>query len=78
MVTSSELDSTFGALADPIRRSVLRRLANGEASVSALAVGFRISPPAFLKHIRVLEGAGLVRTRKIGRVRNCRRLTSWA
>ena len=72
MVKSSQLDSAFAALADPIRRSVLGQLRNGESTVSELATGYAISLPAFLKHVRVLEDAGLVSTRKIGRVRHCR------
>ena len=66
------LDSTFGALSDPVRRAVLARLAQGEAAVSELAADHPISLPAFLKHIRVLEGAGLLASRKEGRVRRCR------
>ncbi len=72
MVKSTQLDSAFGALADPIRRSVLGQLRNGESTVSELATEYSISLPAFLKHVRVLEDAGLVTTRKIGRVRYCR------
>lgn len=72
MVKSSQLDSAFGALADPIRRSVLGQLRKGESTVSELATGYAISLPAFLKHVRVLEDAGLVSTRKVGRVRYCR------
>jgi len=66
------LDRTFGALADPIRRDVVARLTAGEESVSALAASHRISLPAFMKHVGVLERAGLVRTVKRGRVRHCR------
>jgi DNA-binding transcriptional ArsR family regulator len=71
-MVNHSLDQTFSALADPIRRSVVTRLAAGEESVSALADGHPISLPAFLKHVRVLERAGLVRTVKRGRVRRCR------
>lgn len=65
------LDRTFGALADPIRRAVVTQLAAGGESVSGLAAAHPISLPAFMKHVRVLERAGLVRTVKRGRVRHC-------
>ena len=54
------LSLTFAALADPTRRSILARLALGEASVTELAVPFKVSQPAISKHLRVLERAGLV------------------
>lgn len=66
------LQTTFVALADPVRRAVIARLTRGEASVSSLAADHEISLPGFLKHLRVLEEAGLVSTRKEGRVRSCR------
>lgn len=72
VIYGSALDATFGALSDPVRRAVLARLAHGEAGVSELAAGHPISLPAFLKHLRVLEEAGLVASRKEGRVRRCR------
>lgn len=65
------LDHTFGALADPTRRAILARLATAEASVGDLAEPFAISLPAVSKHLRVLEGAGLIRREKDGRVRRC-------
>jgi DNA-binding transcriptional ArsR family regulator len=71
-MVNCSLDQTFSALADPIRRSVVSRLTAGEESVSGLAAGHPISLPAFMKHVRVLERAGLVRTVKRGRVRHCR------
>jgi DNA-binding transcriptional ArsR family regulator len=55
-----ELTSTFGALADPTRRAILARLAEGEASVKELAEPFPISVQAVSKHLKVLERAGLV------------------
>jgi DNA-binding transcriptional ArsR family regulator len=67
-----ELDATFAALSDPIRRGILARLAQGEASVSALAAPYDISLPAVSKHLRVLERAKLVARRKEGRVNRCR------
>ena len=58
--TASQLDLTFAALADPTRRAILARLAEGEASVNELAEPFAISQPAISRHIKVLEQAGLV------------------
>lgn len=60
MQTAPSLDSTFAALADPTRRAILARLAQGEASVAELAQPFSISQPAISKHLRVLEAAGLI------------------
>lgn len=57
-----KLDETFAALADPTRRAILKRLANGEASVSELAEPFAMSQPAISKHLKVLERAGLIST----------------
>ena len=59
-MTSAQLDATFAALADPTRRALLARLADGEASVNELAEPFDMSQPAISKHLRVLEQAGLV------------------
>lgn len=56
----SQLDLTFAALADPTRRAILARLAEGEASVNELCEPFAMSQPAISKHIKVLEQAGLV------------------
>jgi DNA-binding transcriptional ArsR family regulator len=55
------LSATFSALADPTRRAILARLAQGEASVSQLTEPFAISMPAISRHLKVLERAGLVR-----------------
>jgi DNA-binding transcriptional ArsR family regulator len=66
------LDATFGALADPTRRAILAALTRGQTSVSVLATPHRMSLPAVMKHLRVLERAGLVKQRKKGRVRHCR------
>ena len=60
MTASDRLDATFLALADPTRRAILARLAQGEASVSELAEPFAMSQPAVSKHLKVLERAGLV------------------
>jgi DNA-binding transcriptional ArsR family regulator len=65
------LDDVFQALADPTRRAVLSRLGTGPATVSELARPFDMALPSFMKHIRLLEKSGWVRTRKVGRVRTC-------
>ena len=65
------LDEAFRALADPTRRAVLSRLGTGPASISELARPFDMALPSFMKHIRLLEKSGWVRTRKVGRVRTC-------
>ena len=57
---SDRLDAVFAALADPTRRAILARLAEGEASVAELAEPFAMSQPAISKHLRTLERAGLV------------------
>jgi DNA-binding transcriptional ArsR family regulator len=65
------LDAVFQALADPTRRAVLARLGAGPASVTELAQPFDMALPSFMKHLRALEGGGLITTRKAGRVRTC-------
>lgn len=60
MQPHDELSTTFAALADPTRRAILARLADGEASVTELAAPFEMSQPAISKHLRVLERAGLI------------------
>src|SRR6266705_2986490 len=55
-----QLDATFAALADPTRRSILAKLASGEASVTELAEPFAMTQPAISKHLKVLERAGLI------------------
>ena len=62
MTPSERLDATFMALADPTRRAILARLADGEASVAELAEPFDMSQPAISKHLKVLERAGLIVT----------------
>jgi DNA-binding transcriptional ArsR family regulator len=64
----ASLDTVFSALADPTRRQILARLAEGESSVTALAEPFEISLPAISRHLKVLERAGLLARRKDGRV----------
>ena len=66
-VAPRSLDHTLLALADPTRRAILQRLADGEARVTALADPFAISLNGVSKHIRMLERAGLVRRRRAGR-----------
>jgi DNA-binding transcriptional ArsR family regulator len=70
--SAASLDATFGALADPTRRAILARLAQGEAMVTELAEPFRVSLPAISKHVRVLESAGLLEREVNGRVHRCR------
>jgi len=72
--SQTALDSTFAALSDATRRGILARLAQGETSVSELAVPYEMSLPAVSKHLRVLEQAGLVSRQKDGRVHRCRLL----
>jgi len=60
------LDAVFGALADPTRRAILARLAQGEATVMELAEPFRMTQPAISQHLKVLEEAGLVASRVDG------------
>ncbi|MBN9308592.1 MAG: helix-turn-helix transcriptional regulator [Devosia sp.] len=65
------LDLMFQALADPTRRRMVERLTLGSASVSELAEPFKMSLPAVVQHLQVLEQSGLVKTQKVGRVRTC-------
>lgn len=65
----AQLPAIFGALSDPTRLAVVERLMRGPASVSELAKPFDMAGPSFLKHLRVLEEAGLARSEKKGRVR---------
>jgi DNA-binding transcriptional ArsR family regulator len=66
------LDATFAALADPTRRAILARLAQGEATVTELATPFAITQPGVSKHLRVLEQAGLISRRRDAQRRPCR------
>ncbi|MBB4632439.1 ArsR/SmtB family transcription factor [Sphingosinicella soli] len=63
------IDGIFRALSDPTRRSVLERLSAKPASVSDLAADHPMALPSFVAHLKVLEGAGLVRSKKAGRIR---------
>ena len=69
---TATLDPVFKAFADPTRRAVVEQLAEGPAATSALAGGFDLSLPTFTQHLGVLEGAGVVTSRKEGRVRTYR------
>ena len=61
-MNETQLTAVFGALADPTRRAILARLAQGEATVSELAEPFRLAQPTISKHLRVLEDAGLIQS----------------
>jgi DNA-binding transcriptional ArsR family regulator len=65
------LDRVFQALADATRRDMVERLIRGPASVSELARPLAMSLPAVMQHLQVLEGCGLVRSEKVGRIRTC-------
>jgi DNA-binding transcriptional ArsR family regulator len=66
------LDAAFFALSDPTRRAILARLARGEATVMELAEPFEMTQPAISRHLKVLEGAGLIIRRVEGARRPCR------
>ena len=72
MPTPAALDATFQALADPTRRAILARLAQGEASVMELAEPFAMSQPAISKHLKVLENAGLISRGRDAQRRPCK------
>ena len=69
---ADQLSTTFAALADPTRRAILARLANGEATVNELAGPFPISLQAISKHLKVLENAGLISRGRDAQSRPCR------
>jgi DNA-binding transcriptional ArsR family regulator len=70
-MVENRLDVTFHALADPTRRGMLANLALGEKSIGELAAPFAISFAGVSKHVKVLEDAGLVSRRKVGRTHLC-------
>src|SRR5919198_1400674 len=72
MMSGKQLDATFSALADPTRRAILARLALGEATVMELVEPFELTQPAISRHLKVLEGAGLIIRRVEGTRRPCR------
>jgi DNA-binding transcriptional ArsR family regulator len=69
---TDELSSTFAALADPTRRAILARLADGEATVNQLAEPFHLKLPTVSKHLKVLQRAGLVTQSRKAQWRPCR------
>jgi DNA-binding transcriptional ArsR family regulator len=69
---ATSVDGIFRALSDPTRRHVLERLSARPASVSELAAAYDMALPSFVAHLDVLERSGLVRSRKVGRVRTYR------
>jgi DNA-binding transcriptional ArsR family regulator len=71
-MSTDQLSTIFAALADPTRRAILARLAQGEASVKQLAEPFAISPPAVTKHLKVLQRAGLITQSRQAQWRPCR------
>lgn len=71
-MTADQLSTVFGALADPTRRAILARLADGEASVNELAAPFPVSLQAISKHLKVLERAGLIVRGRDAQWRPCR------
>jgi DNA-binding transcriptional ArsR family regulator len=68
----ADIHRVFHALGDPTRRMILEKLTAGPVSVSQLAVPLKMTLAAVVQHLQVLEGSGLVRTEKLGRVRTCR------
>jgi DNA-binding transcriptional ArsR family regulator len=70
--SSGRLDASFGALSDATRRGVLEELGRADASITELAQTFHMTLTGMRKHVGVLEGAQLVTTEKVGRVRTCR------
>src|ERR1041385_5892046 len=70
--TSTRLDTSFAALSDATRRGVLAQLGRADASITDLAEKFRMTLTGMKKHVVVLEQAGLVITKKVGRVRTCK------
>jgi DNA-binding transcriptional ArsR family regulator len=71
MVQQDVLDQAFSALADSTRRDILTRLGRGPATIGELAEPAGMSLTGMKKHVQVLEDAGLVRTEKVGRSRQC-------
>ena len=71
-MATDQLSATFAALADPTRRAILARLAEGEATVNELARPFAITLPAVSKHLKVLERAGLISRGRSAQWRPCR------
>jgi DNA-binding transcriptional ArsR family regulator len=72
VTAGDDLSVTFAALADPTRRAILTRLADGEATVGQLAEPFSLTQQAISKHLKVLEQAGLISRTKVAQSRPCR------
>lgn len=72
MLKYPDVDASFRALAEPTRRAIVERLSGGPATVSDLAAPFDMTFAAVVQHLQVLEGCGLIRSEKVGRVRTCR------
>lgn len=70
--STPSLDLSFAALSDATRRGIIDQLGRADASITSLADRFQMTPTGMMKHVQVLERAGLVVTRKVGRVRTCR------
>jgi len=70
--SSTSLDASFAALSDATRRGVLEQLGRAEVSITTLAEKFQMTLAGMMKHVGVLEQAGLVTTEKVGRVRTCK------
>jgi DNA-binding transcriptional ArsR family regulator len=70
--SNARFDASFAALSDVTRRGVLQQLGRADASITDLALKFRMTLTGMKKHVRVLEQAGLVTTEKLGRVRTCK------
>jgi DNA-binding transcriptional ArsR family regulator len=70
--STTHLDAVFSALADPTRRAILAQLSDGESAISTLKAPHKMSLPGVMKHLTVLEEAGLVERQKMGRVVHCR------
>ncbi len=68
---SAQASTVFYALADPTRLAIVAVLGQGPASVTTLAAPFAMALPSFMKHLAVLERCGVIRSRKLGRVRTC-------
>ncbi len=71
VVTEERLDATFSALADPTRRAIVIRLARGDATVNDLAAPFAMTLPAVSRHLKVLEGCGLITRTRRAQFRPC-------
>jgi len=71
-MAKDQLDAVFGALADPTRRAILARLADGDWTVGELAAPFSVSQPAISRHLKVLERAGLIERGREAQWRPCR------